>query len=68
MLADPGIKYQDDTVTLNGKDYPAIKARFNPGVGDADKDIYKMVIDPKTSIVKFANKAADRIVSIPLDA
>lgn len=49
MLADPGIKYQDDTVTLNGKDYPAIKARFNPGVGDADKDIYKMVIDPKTS-------------------
>jgi hypothetical protein len=48
VLADSGINYQPDTVKINGETYESIKTTFNSGVGDADKDIYKMIIDPKT--------------------
>lgn len=49
VLADPGVNYQEDSVSLNGEKFSCIKATFNAGVGDADKDFYKMVIDPKTN-------------------
>jgi hypothetical protein len=49
VLADPGVNYQEDTVSLNGEKFSCIKATFNTGVGDADKDFYKMVVDPQTN-------------------
>ena len=49
VLADPGINYREDTVTLNDKTYPAILATFDAGIGDADKDAYRIVIDPETN-------------------
>jgi hypothetical protein len=49
VLADPGVNYQDDTVSLSGENFSCIKATFNAGVGDADKDFYKMIIDPQTA-------------------
>ncbi len=68
VLADPGVNYQDDTVTLDGKQLPCIKATFNTGVGDADKDYYKMIIDPDTNrltsllytVTYFTGKAHER--------
>ena len=49
VLADPGINYQDDTVNLDGQNFSCIKATFNIGVGDSDKDFYKMIVDPQTN-------------------
>ncbi len=48
VLADPGVNYQEDTVSLSGQKFSCIMATFNAGVGDADKDFYKMVVDPQT--------------------
>jgi hypothetical protein len=65
VLADPNISYEEDTVQLNGVGYPCIKASFANGVGDADKDVYKMIIDPATkklygllyTVTYFSNQA-----------
>jgi hypothetical protein len=48
ILADPGVIYSDDTLTVNGKLYDVVSVKFEAGVGDADKDAYKMLIDPTT--------------------
>jgi hypothetical protein len=48
ILADPGIKYASDTITVDGKLYNVINVSFEAGVGDADGDTYKMLIDPTT--------------------
>ncbi|MEQ8425658.1 MAG: DUF6503 family protein [Cyclobacteriaceae bacterium] len=48
ILADPGVKYTSDTLTVDGKRYDVINISFESGVGDADKDSYKMLIDPST--------------------
>jgi len=49
VLADPGVNYQEDTLSLGGEKLSCIKATFDEGVGDADKDFYKMVADPQTN-------------------
>jgi len=48
IVADPGVIYADDTLTVNGKLYDVINVGFESGVGDADKDAYKLLIDPTT--------------------
>ncbi|MEP2668495.1 MAG: DUF6503 family protein [Cyclobacteriaceae bacterium] len=48
IVADPGAIYSDDTLTVNGKQYDVINVAFEAGVGDADKDAYKLLIDPST--------------------
>lgn len=49
VLADPGVNYLEDTITLDGTRLNCIRASFEAGVGDSDKDFYKMVIDPETN-------------------
>lgn len=49
IVSDPGANYADDTLTVNGKLYNVISISFNEGVGDADKDAYKLLIDPSTN-------------------
>ncbi|MEQ8302427.1 MAG: DUF6503 family protein [Cyclobacteriaceae bacterium] len=48
IVADPGVIYKDDTVTVDGKLYNAIHVAFEEGVGDAAEDTYKILIDPTT--------------------
>ncbi|MEQ9413151.1 MAG: DUF6503 family protein [Cyclobacteriaceae bacterium] len=48
VVADPGVIYAEDTLTVNGKLYDVISVSFEEGVGDADEDAYKMLIDPTT--------------------
>lgn len=48
MVADPGAKYASDTLTLDGKLYEVINVSFEEGVGDADADTYKLLINPST--------------------
>ncbi len=48
IVADPGVLYTNDTLTVDGKLYDVIKVTFEEGVGDADEDAYKMLIDPTT--------------------
>lgn len=49
VLADPGINYKEETVTLDSAEFDCIQATFEAGVGDSDKDYYKMIIDPETN-------------------
>jgi len=49
IVADPGAKYSSDTLTVNGKLYDVINVGFEEGIGDASKDLYKMLIDPSTN-------------------
>lgn len=46
ILADPGAQYSNDTLTVDGKLYDVIDVSFQEGVGDADKDTYRLLIDP----------------------
>ncbi len=46
FLTDDGVSYVQDTVLLNGQQYASIKCTFSNGMGDADKDIYKLLVDP----------------------
>lgn len=48
IVADPGVIYSSDTLTVDGKQYDVINISFESGIGDADKDAYKMLIDPAT--------------------
>ncbi len=48
FLADKGVNYSEDTVQIDGQKYDAIKCTFSTGMGDADKDIYKMLVDPSS--------------------
>lgn len=48
IVSDPGALYSEDTLTVNGKFYNVINVNFEEGVGDADKDAYKLLIDPST--------------------
>jgi len=48
IVADPGAIYSDDTLTVDGKLYDVINVAFEAGTGDADKDAYKLLIDPST--------------------
>lgn len=48
IVADPGARYEIDTLTVDGKRFDVISVSFESGVGDADKDTYKMLIDPTT--------------------
>lgn len=48
ILADPGVAYSSDTLTVDGKKYDVVKVSFEAGVGDADKDTYQLLIDPNT--------------------
>lgn len=48
FLADKGVSYLEDTVLLNGQRYASIKCTFSNGMGDADKDSYKMLVDPSS--------------------
>jgi len=49
IVADPGVIYSEDSLTVDGKLYNVIKVAFESGVGDADKDTYKLLIDPSTN-------------------
>lgn len=49
IVADPGVKYANDTLTVDRKLYDVINVSFDAGVGDADKDAYKLLIDPTTN-------------------
>ena len=46
ILADPGAQYSNDTLTVDGKLYDVIDVSFQAGIGDADKDTYRLLIDP----------------------
>ncbi len=48
IVADPGVMYADDTLTVDGKFYEVINVKFESGVGDADQDAYKMLINPSS--------------------
>ena len=48
IAADPGTIYSVDTLTLNGKLFDVVGVSYKEGVGDADKDAYKLLIDPHT--------------------
>jgi len=48
IVADPGVIYASDTLTIDGKHYDVIKINFESGIGDADKDAYKILVDPST--------------------
>lgn len=48
ILSDPGAIYKEDTITVDGKFYNVISVSFEEGVGDADKDAYKLLVDPST--------------------
>ncbi len=52
IVADPGARYKSDTLTMDGKRYEVISVSFESGVGDADKDSYKMLVDPVTNQVE----------------
>ncbi len=49
IVADPGVIYASDTLTLNGKLYNVAEISYEEGVGDADNDTYRLLIDPHTS-------------------
>lgn len=49
IVADPGVLYKSDTLTLDSKRYNVISVNFEEGVGDADDDSYKMLVNPETS-------------------
>lgn len=46
IVSDPGIKYGVDTLTVDGKLFDVINISFDKGVGDADQDSYKILVDP----------------------
>ena len=46
IVADPGAQYRNDTLTVDGKLYDVIDISFQEGIGDADKDTYRLLIDP----------------------
>lgn len=48
IVADPGVKYAMDTLSVDGKRYDVVNVSFSEGVGDADTDTYKILIDPET--------------------
>ena len=49
VLADPGIYYQVvPNVTLQGKEYAAVKISYGNGVGDSPDDNYILCYDPAT--------------------
>lgn len=49
IVADPGVMYANDTLTVDGKLYNVINVSFEKGVGDADNDSYKILVDPTTN-------------------
>lgn len=48
IVSDPGVLYKNDTITLDGRPYNVISVSFEQGVGDADQDYYKLLINPET--------------------
>lgn len=48
IVANPGVNYSIDTLSVDGKMYDVVSVSFSEGVGDADKDTYKILIDPET--------------------
>ncbi|MCB0493623.1 MAG: hypothetical protein KDC93_14545 [Cyclobacteriaceae bacterium] len=46
IVSDPGVIYSNDTLTVDGKLYDVINVNFETGIGDADKDAYKLLINP----------------------
>lgn len=59
VLADDGINYSEgEALTFEGKTYPAIRIRFNSGVGSADLDEYILYYDPETYQMAFLGYTA----------
>ena len=54
VFADDGVNLEMvGTQKIDGLEYQVIEATFGDGVGDAPEDIYKMYVNPNTSIVQF---------------
>ncbi|MFZ1809439.1 MAG: DUF6503 family protein [Cyclobacteriaceae bacterium] len=48
IVADPGAIYSEDSLMVDGKLYDVVNVAFETGIGDADKDAYRLLIDPST--------------------
>jgi hypothetical protein len=49
VLADDGIVYtEDEPLEFEGKNYPAIRIRYEQGTGSSDLDEYVLYYDPET--------------------
>lgn len=48
IVADPGIHYSVDTLSVDGKRHDVITVTFESGVGDSDQDYYKLLVNPET--------------------
>ena len=56
IVSDPGVIYSNDTLTVDGKLYDVINVNFETGIGDADKDAYKLLINPDNQQTNVENK------------